>query len=363
MKKRLIIITILLIIVGSIIIISSSHKQTTKPSHTKNTLSAKISLEKFHLVETVQGHPQWEIAAQNAKIKETETELKKPNFKIFSKSSGHVLSIKANDGNINRATKCLELKGKVEAVGYDNIVFTTQNLIWQPTEAKLVTDNEVLLHKENFQFSGLGMELRPTEQRLEVKNNVKIVQTLESPIVIKADRVIWDKKQKITSLFGNVVITNNKMTFSGNQIDIIGEMDNIKQIICKGKVKAIDNEIDVCLEGEEIIYNNQNSYIVVTIQPKLSMKKQNSEIIASKMEAYLDEKRFVCSGDVHITHKDIKAVAALATYYDNEKRIILTGNPEIIQNKNRFSAEKIIYYLENEKIELLNGVTAILNTK
>lgn len=325
------------------------------PDKGKHKAAFKVGLAKFHLIETLQGQPQWKLVARQARIKETNTELEGLKLQFFSKTQKTVLVIDAQQGNINRQTKQIEIQGQVKTTTQDGAVCITKNLKWQPERSRLTTPEKVDVVKDNLRLSGYGLEINPQDESVELKRDVEISQ---DTVLIKADRVTWDKKQGLITLYGNVLMTKGSITISAIQVNISGDLPKWKEAKAKGGVRVIDKGEGFCLEGEELLYNYERDYLLATNQPRLTLPA--AQITALKMEAYLKEKRFVAGGQVSIQHKELKARASLATYYGQEKRIILSGSPEVTRDKSRLSGQEMIYYLETERLEVNKEVKATI---
>ncbi|MFH1859445.1 MAG: LptA/OstA family protein [bacterium] len=146
-------------------------------------------------------------------------------------------------------------------------------------------------------------------------------------LTITADKAVWDKKQGITVLSGKVIVGKGKLSFTADTVEIIGQMDKIKEI------KGTGN----------IIVNDSERNILVT---------------ADRIELSDWEKQITASGKVRITRGETAAEANMAVYQQGQQKIILTGEATINQDKSKLSGKKIIYYLGEERLEVIEGVRA-----
>lgn len=63
----------------------------------------------------------------------------------------------------------------------------------------------------------------------------------------------------------------------------------------------------------------------------------------------------VCTGNVEITRDDWLGTSKKMTYLAKKKEILLTGNAKFWQGQNMVAGEKIIYYMDEGRSEVLGG--------
>ncbi len=77
--------------------------------------------------------------------------------------------------------------------------------------------------------------------------------------------------------------------------------------------------------------------------------------------------KIVCEGNVEITKDDWLGTSKKMTYKAKEKEILLTDNAKFWQGQNMVSGDKIIYYIDEGRSEVLSGdepINAVIdNTK
>ena len=69
--------------------------------------------------------------------------------------------------------------------------------------------------------------------------------------------------------------------------------------------------------------------------------------------------KLVCIGNVEITRGEWLGTAKKMTYLSKERQVILTENAKAWQNQNMVSGEKIIYYLDEGRSEVMGGKPAM----
>lgn len=66
--------------------------------------------------------------------------------------------------------------------------------------------------------------------------------------------------------------------------------------------------------------------------------------------------QLIAKGNVRVKQRDRSASCAEAVFYRSEDKLVCTGSPaELTEECNRAEAERITFYLETEKVEMLRG--------
>ena len=79
-------------------------------------------------------------------------------------------------------------------------------------------------------------------------------------------------------------------------------------------------------------------------------KDKNAEKKASQQV-----EKLVCIGNVEITRGEWLGTSKKMTYLSKERKVILTDNAKAWQNQNMVSGDKIIYYLDEGRSEVMGG--------
>jgi len=148
-----------------------------------------------------------------------------------------------------------------------------------------------------------------------------------SELTITADKAVWDKKQGVTVLSGKVVVAKGKASFTADMVEITGQMGKIKALKGTGNIHFSDLERDITM-------------------------------LADRIELSDWEKQITASGKVKITRKETIADEDTAVYSQSQQRVVLTGAATISQPNGNISGKKIIYHLQEERLEVIEGVRA-----
>lgn len=175
------------------------------------------------------------------------------------------------------------------------------------------------------------------------------------------------QKEDVISFIGNVELVQGK-----NKIIA----DRMKSFEKKGIVEGDGNVhfIGTTEEGEKleifggkVVYNKNKDYGVITKNPKLIRKIENSPeekpvtLICNKIEIYLDKEEIIAWGNVQISREGMKGQGEKGFYFHKAKKMTLTGNPQIFRedgkNESLYKADEIIILINDRKIFLEGNVT------
>ncbi|MBI4777968.1 LPS export ABC transporter periplasmic protein LptC [Candidatus Desantisbacteria bacterium] len=146
-------------------------------------------------------------------------------------------------------------------------------------------------------------------------------------LTITADKAVWDRKQGVTVLSGKVVVAKGKSSFTADMVEISGQMEKIKALKGTGNIHFSDLE-------------------------------RNITMTADRIELSDWEKQITASGKVKITRGETIADADTIVYYQSQQRVVLTGGATVSQPGGNISGKKIVYHLQEERLEVIEGVRA-----
>lgn len=108
----------------------------------------------------------------------------------------------------------------------------------------------------------------------------------------------------------------------------------------------------------------------VTFTGNVDASQGNVRILADKMVVHYTAKneqqdgadnpkqqveKMICTGDVEITQGDWLGTADRMDYLERKRQVILTGNAKAWQGQNMVNGSKIIYYLDENRSEVIAG--------
>jgi LPS export ABC transporter protein LptC len=140
----------------------SRDSRKTSPETTLKILSDKADLEVKNVTYREVGDDdlKWEIKAERASY------MKKENQALFDKvelkihlADGRTYVLTGGKGQLNTATKDMNISGNVEVVSDSGEQFATDYLQYDYAEKKFHTGAKVVIKKPGIEISGTGMSL------------------------------------------------------------------------------------------------------------------------------------------------------------------------------------------------------------
>lgn len=86
--------------------------------------------------------------------------------------------------------------------------------------------------------------------------------------------------------------------------------------------------------------------------------KSGSKKGAKQQGASQQVEKMICTGNVEITRAEWLGTSKKMVYLSKERQVILTGNAKAWQGQNMVSGEKIIYYLDEGRSEVVGDRTS-----
>jgi len=125
------------------------------------------------------------------------------------------------------------------------------------------------------------------------------------------------------------------------EADKMTSTENTNSVVFTGNVDA--KQADVRIRSDEMTV-----FYTKTEQPKAAKTKTTS---SSTQQV----EKLICVGNVEITRGEWLGTSKKMVYLSKERQVILTGNAKAWQGQNMVSGEKIIYYLDEGRSEVVGG--------
>ena len=83
----------------------------------------------------------------------------------------------------------------------------------------------------------------------------------------------------------------------------------------------------------------------------------------AKKEASTEQKieKLVCVGNVELSSTDWLGTSDQMIYYSGNRKVLLIGNAKAWQEQNMISGEKIVYYIDEGRSEVVGGTTTVVS--
>ncbi|GBF49045.1 OstA-like domain protein [Leptospira ryugenii] len=166
-----------------------------------------------------------------------------------------------------------------------------------------------------------------------------------------------------TSMNGNAFMFRSDSEFKADEIQ---SKNNNQLILSKGQVSFLDKKNAYQMEGGYLEYDKTKGYSYLSEKPKILFLDEKTltekgNLTAVFIERFEEKKEAVARGDVQIQTQSSQATGEYATYYEKENRLELEGNPNLIKDKTKVSAGRIIIYPNEDRAILTDGLKVIGN--
>lgn len=124
-------------------------------------------------------------------------------------------------------------------------------------------------------------------------------------------------------------------------------IEKSNSVVFTGDVDAKQGDVRIRSDEMTVFYNALES-------PTKPKDKKKSAQQGEKKTSQQVEK-LICTGNVEVTRGDWLGTGKKMTYLSKERQVILTENAKAWQGQNVVSGEKIIYYLDEGRSEVVGG--------
>jgi len=136
-----------------------------------------------------------------------------------------------------------------------------------------------------------------------------------------------------------------------------------------GTAYAVDNPIYV--EADQMASTEKTNTVLFT--GNVDAKQDDLRIRSDKMTVFYGDQekspngkelqttqridKLICEGNVEITRADWLGTSKKMTYLSDKRQVILTGDAKAWQGQNMVSGDKIIYYMDEGRSEVVGGTS------
>ena len=135
---------------------------------------------------------------------------------------------------------------------------------------------------------------------------------------------------------------------------------------------AEKKEPPVYVEADQMSSTEDNNSVLFT--GNVDAKQGDLRILSDKMTVYyhdIDEKekaagtqqkieKLICQGNVELSTTEWLGTAEKMIYYSGNRKIDLLGNAKAWQGENMIAGDKIIYYIDEGRSEVVGGATTVV---
>ncbi len=136
-------------------------------------------------------------------------------------------------------------------------------------------------------------------------------------------------------------------------------------------LQAFGDESPIYIEADHMASTEKNNAVLFT--GDVDAKQGDLRIRSDKMTVYYTDnkdqggekpasatqqvEKLICDGNVEITRDDWLGTSDKMTYLSEQRQVVLTGNAKAWQNQNMVGGEKIIYYMDEGRSEVVGGTS------
>ncbi len=122
-------------------------------------------------------------------------------------------------------------------------------------------------------------------------------------------------------------------------------------VVFTGDVDAKQGDVRIRSDEMTVFYNQLES-------PSSQTKDKKKSPPQTEKKTTQQVEKLICIGNVEVTRGEWMGTSKKMLYLSKERQVILTDNAKAWQGQNMVSGEKIIYYLDEGRSEVIGGSKA-----
>lgn len=126
--------------------------------------------------------------------------------------------------------------------------------------------------------------------------------------------------------------------------------ENTNSVVFTGDVDAKQGDVRIRSDEMTVFYH--------TLESTGKQKDKKKPAAQAEKKTSQQVEKLICVGNVEITRGEWLGTAKKMLYLSKERQVILTENAKAWQGQNMVSGEKIIYYLDEGRSEVIGGSKA-----
>jgi LPS export ABC transporter protein LptC len=164
-----------LVVVVGLLLVKSRGPRTLPPEPLAT--KADYRIKEVHLQEEGRGSTRWHLDAEYGEIFEDQGKTVMRKVVVRVEEPARVWTVSADEGDMLRDSKDVDLRGNVVLVTSDGLRLETEHLAWAAREQRAWTNDPVTIYRGGVVVRGRGFESRVDEEATRVKGRVRAVVT------------------------------------------------------------------------------------------------------------------------------------------------------------------------------------------
>ena len=166
-------VVIFLAVVVGVLVTKRQAPPTAAPDPVRS--KADYRIKEVHLQEEGRGKTRWQLDAEYGEIFEDQGKTMMKKVVVRVEEPARVWTVSADEGDMLRDSKDVELRGNVVLVTSDGLRLETPRLAWTAKEQRAWTNDPVTIYRGGVVVRGQGFESRVNDETTTIKGRVRAV--------------------------------------------------------------------------------------------------------------------------------------------------------------------------------------------
>jgi|SRR5215510_2341170 len=180
----LICVVLFLGVVVGLLLVKTRAPQAMPPETTQN--AADYRIKQVHLQEVGRDTTRWQLDAEYGEVFEEQGKTVMKKVVVRVEQPARVWTVSADEGEMTRETKDIELRGNVVLVTSDGLRLETPRLAWTAKEERAWTNDPVTIYRGGVVVRGRGFESRVKEEVTTIRGRLRAIMTPNATVEEKS---------------------------------------------------------------------------------------------------------------------------------------------------------------------------------
>jgi LPS export ABC transporter protein LptC len=176
-KIPIAILTCVVIFVGVVVgvLLTRSRGPLAQPASEPAPTKADYRIKEIHLQEEGKNATRWQLDAEYGEMFEAQGKTALRKVQVRVEEPARVWTVSADEGEMQRESKDVELRGRVVLTTSDGLRLETERLAWTAKEERAWTDAPVTIYRGGVVVHGRGFESRVNEGATTIRGRLRAV--------------------------------------------------------------------------------------------------------------------------------------------------------------------------------------------
>lgn len=175
-----------------------------------------------------------------------------------------------------------------------------------------------------------------------------------------ATHIVFAQGRERTRLTGNAQVISDDTEIEADEIEIYG--DNFRFAVARGNVRVVDREQDILLTADRLVYDRTERITRAEGNAVMEDRRNETVVKGALLENRGRENLTIIQVGVRILGEDLTTRSEFARYRRDQNILELSGLPVVFWKGDQYRAARIVVDIDRDEISLQGQVRGTITT-